>query len=49
MTGGRKTCKYYAACGSRENCARCDGYSKAEPDTVGEALATLSDYAPLAQ
>ena len=26
--GGKKTCKYYAACGSVDNCIRCEGYCK---------------------
>lgn len=26
--GGKKTCKYYAACGNTENCKRCEGYEK---------------------
>lgn len=26
--GGKKTCKYYMACGSYENCLRCKGYEK---------------------
>ena len=24
--GGKKTCKYYKACGNVENCKRCKGY-----------------------
>lgn len=27
-TGGRASCKYYDACGTRQNCARCKGYKK---------------------
>lgn len=26
--GGKKTCKYYKACGNVENCKRCSGYVK---------------------
>ena len=25
-TGGRRNCKYYNACGSRDNCSRCNGF-----------------------
>jgi hypothetical protein len=25
---GRRSCKYYQACGNKENCARCTGYAK---------------------
>lgn len=28
-TGGKKTCKYYNACGNTENCLRCKAYVKA--------------------
>ena len=24
--GGKKSCKYYKACGNTENCKRCAGY-----------------------
>lgn len=27
-TGGRITCQYYDACGTRENCSRCEGYQR---------------------
>lgn len=26
--GGKKTCKYYKACGNTENCSRCKAYEK---------------------
>lgn len=26
--GGKKSCKYYKACGNTENCKRCAGYEK---------------------
>lgn len=26
--GGKRTCKYYATCGSTENCSRCTAYVK---------------------
>lgn len=26
-TGGKKKCKYYDACGTKENCSRCKGKS----------------------
>lgn len=26
--GGKKTCKYYKACGNTDNCRRCGGYEK---------------------
>ena len=26
--GGKKTCKYYNACGNVENCLHCAGYAK---------------------
>lgn len=26
--GGKKTCKYYATCGNKDNCSRCQGYEK---------------------
>jgi hypothetical protein len=25
-TGGKTNCKYYEACGNRENCSKCKGY-----------------------
>lgn len=28
MCGGKKTCKYYKACGNTENCSRCTAYTK---------------------
>ena len=27
-TGGKRTCKYYKACGNPENCKRCTSYKK---------------------
>lgn len=26
--GGKRTCKYYTACGNTENCKRCTSYEK---------------------
>lgn len=26
--GGKRTCKYYKACGNTENCKRCTSYEK---------------------
>ena len=26
--GGKRTCKYYMACGNTENCLRCDSFIK---------------------
>lgn len=26
--GGKKTCKYYNACGNKENCKKCKAYTK---------------------
>lgn len=28
--GGKTTCKYYKACGNKENCVRCTSYKKKE-------------------
>ena len=30
--GGRWSCKYFQVCGSRDNCARCKGYARAEKE-----------------
>lgn len=27
-TGGKKGCKYYTCCGTKDNCARCKGFQK---------------------
>lgn len=29
-TGGKKTCKYYSVCGTKENCVKCKGYEPKE-------------------
>lgn len=32
MNTTKKSCKYYAVCGSNENCKRCKGYVKMKVD-----------------
>jgi len=32
--GGKKTCKYYNACGSSDNCVRCKGYERRNPSQL---------------
>ena len=31
--GGKRTCKYYTACGNTENCKRCTSYEKVRKKT----------------
>lgn len=32
--GGKTKCKYYRACGNRENCDRCESFEKATRQTL---------------
>lgn len=32
MNNGKKSCKYYTACGNGDNCVRCNGYERSKMD-----------------
>ena len=36
--GGKRTCKYYKACGNTENCKRCTSYEKEKKTARNSSL-----------